>query len=224
MKDNVFKSSCFLYIMGVNNKKPKSLLKDIFSDDEIKRAKKIEPSKDIPNSKTSSSKSEATVKNNKFKEESLKEYKSKQDKPKKIKLSVLAKKERREHIMVMILTAFIVLLLMGLGYSVYTYYQTKVNTHEEISSLNNTILNLSEDKNQLILNLGNLTNELDTLNKTVKSLTSEKVVLTAEIISLNSEIDDLQSDLDELQGELDSCEDTLDDCEIDLEDCEDACP
>ena len=85
--------------MGVKDKKPKSLLKDIFTDDEISRAKKVEPPKKNSNIKQNSIKSET------IKEKKVKEKKSKDSKPKIINLSPLEKKERREHLLVIILTA-----------------------------------------------------------------------------------------------------------------------
>lgn len=202
--------------MGVKGKKSKSLLKDIFTDEEISRAKKVEPFKKTSNSKVNSKKLEIDVKKDKLKKE------NKDVKPKKVKWTVLEKKERREHAMVIVLTVFIVLLILGLGYSVYNYYQTKSDAHAEISDLNNTILNLSEDKNQLILNLGNLTNEIDSLNQTVKLLTADKASLIAQISGLKDEVDDLESELDSLQETLDDCEVDLDVCEDDLSDCEDS--
>jgi cell division protein FtsL len=70
----------------------------------------------------------------------------KEDKEKKETLAEAEKKIRREKAVIIILTTLIVLLLAALAYSMYTFYKTRAEATEQISSLNTTIGNLSLEK------------------------------------------------------------------------------
>ena len=106
----------------------------------------------------------------------------------------------------------------------YTYYHTKEETSSQISSLNGTILNLSEEKDQLMFNNSNLTEELVLLNESVKGLNNQKTLLVIEKSDLTEKNDKLQSDLDSCQTDYDKLEKEHKATQADLASCESSCP
>jgi chromosome segregation ATPase len=106
----------------------------------------------------------------------------------------------------------------------YTFYKTKSETTSQITSLNGTIVGLSEDKNQLILNNSNLTEEISSLNETINMLNDEKASLVVEKSALRDSNANLTSTLNALQSKYNAQSETLATAQSDLADCQAACP
>ena len=123
-------------------------------------------------------------------------------KKRKKKLSDLGIKLQREKTIIIILISITVLLALFIAYDVYKSFETKGET----DFLNGAVISLSKDKSQLLL-------EIEDLNQTVDTLTAQKLQLNADNSNLASDLSDLQDEYDALEEDLQTANDNLDDCE-----------
>ena len=135
------------------------------------------------------------------------------NKPRRSKGSATVKKTRHEKTMVIVLTTVIILLVLALGYNVYTFFKTKAEARTEISSLNGSINTLSAEKAQLIKERDNLIVEKNVLNENIKTLNQQKLTLTEQNEDLTSDLASLQTTHNSTVQDLAECEANLDACQ-----------